>query len=334
MRPGGRADHPIELLSASIDRELRPAETAALEAHLEACAECRGLLHDFRKLDEAMVSEPPPAVPAGLEQRILAALPVRGPLPSARPFWRQAMPLATAACFVVAVIAWFARPDRLPPLSGTAPAATAKPKPNPAEPPAPRSDARAALEKSADPVPAPAPVPTRPRSRASAAQAPEKKSVEPPAGNWKVGSVPPQEQMAARQAAEEGRLLREADELQHEPRIGANAAPMATAAAVQIPPPVGLFASPYVVTLETDGRMLVHRGKYNCTVPIEDDDRKVVTSALEEIVGASEPAPRAMGREAGPRIVTATPQGREAVLRLVKERYRRMLETRCGPLPG
>jgi hypothetical protein len=375
VRPGGRADHPIELLSASIDRELKPAEAAALEAHLEGCAECRGLLNDFRRLDEAMVSEPAPPVPAGLEERILAALPARAAPSVPRPFWRQAMPLAAAASLVVAVIAWYARPDRRPPLSGTAPQemaeSKAKPAKAPADPskatvlgrsasaPAPAtnsatapSDPAAATDHPASPapvqarrsaVPAPSPAPSsapQPLVADELRQATEKKAGEPP-GNWKVestaegaadGALRLQQETAAR-AREAARLL-EANELA--PRITAAGPPAAaTPAAVQIPPPVGLFAAPYVVAIETDGRMLVHRGTYNCAVPIEEDDRKVVDAALEEIVGRSDAEARPNARDSGgARVVTATPRGREAVLRLVRERYRVLLETRCGPLPG
>ncbi|HEV8199523.1 MAG TPA: zf-HC2 domain-containing protein [Candidatus Polarisedimenticolia bacterium] len=153
MKPGGRADHPVELLSASIDRELRPAESAALETHLEACAECRGLLGDFRRLDEAITSEPVPPVPAGLEERILLELPSRRSPAPPRRFWRQAMPLAAAASLVMAVLLWYERPDRLPMLLESSPA-TATDAVAPAAPkaglPEARSDAPAASSRSMD----------------------------------------------------------------------------------------------------------------------------------------------------------------------------------------
>ena len=394
MRPGGRADHPIELLSASIDRELKPAESAALEAHLEGCAECRGLLKDFRRLDEAMVSEPPPPVPAGLEARILASLPARGPVGAPRPFWRQAMPLAAAASIAMAVLLWLGGSHRLPPLSGTLPASVADRTSVPAEPKGAET-ADASARPSGPAATAPPPAPSAPavasnqpsaaappaRGRAFAHGAPSPRPVDqpqagtvpnaavgaeigkqdalqrvaaaPPSANeesrskaaaadesWKVESAPLQEQAAARQAAEQARH-QEANALQAAPRIAAAGPPGgATPAAVQVPPPVGLFASPYVVMIEMDGRMQVHRGAYNCTVPIEEDDRKVVDAALEEIVGRSDVGSagavvRPDVRDAGgARVVTATPRGREAVLRLVRERYRVLLETRCGPLPG
>jgi anti-sigma factor RsiW len=155
VKPGGRADHPIELLSASIDRELRPAESASLEAHLEACAECRGLLVDFRRLNETIAAEPTPPVPAGLEERILAELPSRRSPAPARSIWRQAMPLAAAASLVMAVLLWSERPDRLPSLpdsnGATAPDAAA-PVTSPAPTPGARRDAPAVAGGNA-PIP-------------------------------------------------------------------------------------------------------------------------------------------------------------------------------------
>jgi hypothetical protein len=127
VKPGGRADHPVELLSGSLDRELGPAEESALEAHLEGCAECRGLLADFQRLDQAMANEPVAAIPAGLRNRILENLPPRTVI-AAPPWWKQAMPLAVAASLVMAVLLWLGRPDRVPPLSRSA---TAKPEASP-----------------------------------------------------------------------------------------------------------------------------------------------------------------------------------------------------------
>lgn len=120
MKPGERPNHPVELLSASIDGEIRPAEAAALEAHLEGCAECRGLREDFRKLGGTISEETHPAAPADLRERILAGLTSRTTtLPV--PFWKQAMPLAAAASLLMAVLLWLGRPDRLPPLRAPEP---------------------------------------------------------------------------------------------------------------------------------------------------------------------------------------------------------------------
>jgi hypothetical protein len=195
VKPGGRADHPIELLSASIDRELRPAESAALETHLEACAECRGLLGDFRRLDKAIASEPVPPVPVGFEERILAELSRRPPVP-ARPFWRQALPLAAAASLVMAVLLWSERPDRLPGLSDSTPATATDAL---APVPSLRGDAQESKAADADaangpqlPGPAAASPPASPRKGLVARRQakPLTKSAHPAPDQWKVESAP------------------------------------------------------------------------------------------------------------------------------------------------
>ena len=351
MKPGERADHPIELLSASVDRELQPAEAAALEAHLEGCAECRGLRVDFRRLDEAMASEPAPAVPAGIEERILASLSSR-PAPAApRRVFRQAMPLAAAASLVAAILLWYGRPDRLPPLSPGAPAPSTadsqgistlprEASPSAAEAPTgAKADLPVAGTAALAPAAPAAPVPPAPRARAAASA-----GTDAAAGHWKVEAKP------STKEAEEKKLS-----LEEEARVRANedAAPAAasapaasgiagraapealTMAKVAWPRTVGVFAAPYVVTLEGDRRMLVNRGAYACTVPIEDDDGKLLAAAVDESLGSTAAAARSAAPPAsGPRIVTAaTPQTRDSILRLVRERYRPVLETRCGPLP-
>ena len=387
MRPGGRADHPIELLSASIDRELRPAEAAALEMHLEGCAECRGLLGDFRNLDEAIASEPPPPVAAGLEDRILEALRSRGAVRPRRLWWR-AMPAAAAASLVVAIAVWFARPDRLPPLSGNAapPAmsgassvpSSAAPAAAPALPDAPESEPAPAVPPVAPAAPAPShddlvrlmvdaekaaakdSAPSRPsqvlrREADAAAIEPARESAAAGSteGKWTVATPaePKPDADAERQrmnraiAAQTSDLAARTSEASlppanvvapgrtGQPEAGAAAGPQA--ASLPAPRHVGVFARPYVVTLESGSLMQVHRGTYNCTVPIEESDGKVVVAAVNEILGAPEAAPRSMALEsAAATVVTATPRARESILRLVRETYRPVLESRCGPLPN
>lgn len=415
MKPGERGDHPIELLSASIDRELRPSEAAALEAHLEGCAGCRGLLVDFRRLDEALVDDPAPAVPAGLKERILSAARSR-PAPRQVPFWRQAMPLAAAASIVMAVLIWYGRPDRLPPLSEAVPdsagnqphaagsAVSSKPDDKPAPGLADRAHEgflapRDGLAKT-NPSPAPG---TKPAPEAVMAQvAPQdklaKKSKDSAgtAGSWKVepmaeprrersaqeeavveagslstpapsapapsdatasaapqamgGPAPPaerKEEEAEKQrlAANEAAGRREAEKAV-EPQVAAEtakapgmmarnapaAAPMQ--AAETRPRPVGLFAAPYIVTLQDERTMRVERGAWTCSVPIDDADAKRLAAAAEEIVRASGAASDSTAVPAGGAVVvTASPQAREAILRLVRERYRPVIESRCGSLP-
>jgi anti-sigma factor RsiW len=45
------------------DGDLSPEQQAALEAHLQVCAECRDLLADLRELSETLLAVPLPEVP-------------------------------------------------------------------------------------------------------------------------------------------------------------------------------------------------------------------------------------------------------------------------------
>jgi anti-sigma factor RsiW len=392
---GERVDHPVELLSASIDRELRPAEALALESHLEGCAECRGLLVDFRRLDGALADDPPPAVPTGLKERILAQVrPQTATAPI--PFWRQAMPLAAAASVVMAVLLWYGRPNRLPPLSEVAPASalelptaeaalpdtTLRSVTPSREAPAPADEAKEDAPAASPVLPTALPVAPSAPALAPAGGKPEKqvavKGAEKPApevkegaatGAWKVdqGAVAPKDQAVAdaekvsaeaEAAAESARKSArtpaapdersEADRLRVEARGAARAqaapvpgivarnvsepAPMQPAAAR--PRPVGLFAAPYTVTLVADRLMQVSSGPYSCAVPIEESDSKILAAALEEILPLSDVASRPFAFEGtGAIAVTVSPQARESILRLVRERYRRVIEQRCGALP-
>ncbi|HET8946712.1 MAG TPA: zf-HC2 domain-containing protein [Candidatus Polarisedimenticolia bacterium] len=386
MKPGGRADHPIELLSASIDRELKPAESAALETHLEACAECRGLLGDFRRLDEAIAAEPAPPVPAGLEERILAGLPSRqSPFPS-RPFWRQAMPLAAAASLVMAVLLWVGRPDRLPPIADSS-RAIATDAGAPVESPAARSDAPAAspesksaaasnaMKKADREVAAPRKAPPAPGQ-----VEPLVKAALPAAGKdqWKVESAPNAtpgasgtRQEAAREAAPTpagaapaaAAPAPAADEIQVDgkqkeqleeedagamaldllPLCEASAAPAPLrgttghAAAVAARPgsrPFALLVSPYAVRLEPDHRLRMERGDYTCTVTIDDMDGRTIAAALDESLRSSTASPVKALQAAAPCLVPATPAARQAVVRLIQERYRGVILENCGALPN
>jgi len=258
VKPGGRANHPIELLSASIDRELKPPESVALETHLEACAECRGLLVDFRRLNEAIAAEPAPPVPAGLEDRILAELPSRRSPTPVRPFWRQAMPLAAAASLVMAVLLWYERPGLLPSLSvsspGTATDAVAPAAPRAGLPEMKKSDEmRIATNVPGPPVvTAPAPPPAPQKDLAARRQAESHAHSAPPAQDqWKVESAPapatsaPQEAARANEAQEAARLEAQL-ETARVPQEAARAAAPAAAA------PAGAAPASAAAEIETD----------------------------------------------------------------------------------
>lgn len=64
----------MELISASLDGALSPAEQEKLTAHLASCAECQKLFDDLSALRAAMTQLPPVEVPEGLKGRILDAV--------------------------------------------------------------------------------------------------------------------------------------------------------------------------------------------------------------------------------------------------------------------
>lgn len=410
MKAGERPNHPVELLSASIDGEIRPAEAAALEAHLEGCVECRGLLEDFRKLEGTIADEAPPAVPAELRERILAGLTSR---PSALPvpFWRQALPLAAAASLLMGVLLWLGRPDRLPPLRAPEPVpAPMAAAPRAVSPPAAAAPAEVEESQSKDaraeapPVgfadrlrqaPAAPPPPAASRAGARDAGTPAAGLSDEPARREdrmmdrayeelpKGGSLPrveakPSGKTEATEAEVMARLRSlgytgsEAETFGSPEDAAASAAGSSGSAAGnetgerapepaaqtgitgQLAQPVtkikaaqatstGLFAPPYTVRLVADRRMLVQSGPYACTAAVEDSDRRRIAEALQESerMRPREPqaaAPRADAvapvDESAAAVVPATPEAREVILRLVRERYRRALESRCGPLPN
>lgn len=92
----------LELLSASLDGELTPAEEALLRAHLDACPACRALREELAGLRGAC-GGPEVLPPAQLKARILANLP---PQRAAKTHpWRRWGALA-AALALVAMAAW------------------------------------------------------------------------------------------------------------------------------------------------------------------------------------------------------------------------------------
>jgi hypothetical protein len=102
------------------------------------------------------------------------------------------------------------------------------------------------------------------------------------------------------------------------------------AAARPVSRPFALLASPYAVRLEPDRRLRMERGDYACTVAIDDRDGLTVAAALEESLRSSAVSP---ATAQPPCLVQATPAARQAVVRLIQERYRGAIETYCGALP-
>lgn len=67
-------DKYIELISAAIDGALSPAEESRLSAHLAQCPDCKTLYDDFAVLHAVLTDLPPAETPAGLTERVMAAV--------------------------------------------------------------------------------------------------------------------------------------------------------------------------------------------------------------------------------------------------------------------
>ena len=74
-------DEYMELISASLDGALSPAEAEKLNAHLAQCPECRALSEELTALHAALSDLPPVEVPSGLTERIMAAVAAEQVLP-------------------------------------------------------------------------------------------------------------------------------------------------------------------------------------------------------------------------------------------------------------
>ena len=99
-------EHAAELISAQLDGELTPAETAMLEAHLEQCPPCRALRRDFQALHQVLLesaaqwqAEPP----ADLTQRVLERVRETKTVPfqAQKNRWKQLASLAAVLALVV-----------------------------------------------------------------------------------------------------------------------------------------------------------------------------------------------------------------------------------------
>lgn len=99
-------EHAAELISAQLDGELTPAETAMLEAHLEQCPPCRALRRDFQALHQVLLesaaqwqAEPP----ADLTRRVLERVRETKTVPfrAQKNRWKQLASLAAVLALVV-----------------------------------------------------------------------------------------------------------------------------------------------------------------------------------------------------------------------------------------
>ncbi|MFA0749750.1 MAG: hypothetical protein SLRJCFUN_000153 [Candidatus Fervidibacter sp.] len=104
-----------EKLSAYLDGALEAEPAAALEKHLETCADCRQTLHDWRRLRERLRALPVPPPEAGMWRRVMHRVMRRS---TARPFVvprRLFWWMAAAACLLGAGLAWWWQQASSPP---------------------------------------------------------------------------------------------------------------------------------------------------------------------------------------------------------------------------
>jgi hypothetical protein len=114
-----------------------------------------------------------------------------------------------------------------------------------------------------------------------------------------------------------------------------------------------LEAAPYIVRLLPDGSMSVRARDYQCVVPIAPEDARLLSTlgdaaTTDAVARGPAPGPAATGSAAAAG-TTATagaapasaaaapailsPEARQAIVHLVRERYRAIIEERCGQLP-
>jgi anti-sigma factor RsiW len=94
-----------ELLASYLTKTLDAAHTAELDRHFEECADCRGLVIAWERLDEFSV----PEVSAGFDARLYARIAAAGTRQIwwRRLLWRPLAPLAAAGA--LAALALFVR---------------------------------------------------------------------------------------------------------------------------------------------------------------------------------------------------------------------------------
>lgn len=99
-------DQYLELISAAMDGALSPAQRETLDAHLVSCAECKALYEELTAVHAALQELPPVEVPAGLTQRVMAAIARdAAPAPKRGNRWARALACAAMAA-VVLTAAW------------------------------------------------------------------------------------------------------------------------------------------------------------------------------------------------------------------------------------
>lgn len=119
-------EHFAEAISALADGSLDLTDRPRVEAHLEACEDCRALLEDLRALRRSAASLEPVPLPPGLWPRVAAALREQGVREQTDSTWRSGIWQwgAIAAVLVLAValalmVTWTRRPVPTPETAAT-----------------------------------------------------------------------------------------------------------------------------------------------------------------------------------------------------------------------
>ncbi|MBI2528037.1 MAG: zf-HC2 domain-containing protein [Candidatus Rokubacteria bacterium] len=206
-----------EHFSALLDEALAGQERAAVDRHLEGCAECRQELGRFQRTVALIHGLAPARAPVGFVDRVLAA---------ARPTswhervgrrllgpWRQRVPLGAAALLLVAGAAVYVfqkTPELQQAARPEAPVAPPPVAPSPAVPPKTAPVTPEAAPAQARPVPAPpaarSKVAERARDKVGAVTAPPRSDEESRVGKKgesQEGAAPRAEQPATSGAAAE-----------------------------------------------------------------------------------------------------------------------------------
>lgn len=99
-------DEYLELINASIDGALFPAEQARLEEHLAQCPDCKALYNDLRRIHLTLQSLPNLKAPEGLTDRVMAAVKADNviPMPVKKPAlqWKRWAATAAAVALILA----------------------------------------------------------------------------------------------------------------------------------------------------------------------------------------------------------------------------------------
>ena len=90
----------FEILNALLDQQLAPRARKDAQAHLAACADCRGELAALERVAAALTSLAPESLPADLAPRVLAQI-----KPAQRAWWMDALIVAQTAA-AIALTVW------------------------------------------------------------------------------------------------------------------------------------------------------------------------------------------------------------------------------------